>query len=200
MPNNSQVNVIPAKTSFTGDSAGFTKVLDQTGDAFTVQTLVVTTDIADAAVTTPKIADLNVTTAKINDAAVTTDKIADLNVTTGKLADAAVTTAKIADDNVTIAKLDAETRRIIEQTPEFERGQSNSLDIPANSALDGEVTFSTTKKDAPTVFIQAEDATGTNFSTLITSVSTTEFHYRIINNSNTDAGAVTLSWLALSGR
>lgn len=200
MPNNSMVNVIPAKTSFTGDTTGFMKVLDEAGDAFTVQTLVVTTDITDAAVTTPKIADSNVTTGKINDAAVTTEKINDEAVTTAKIADGNVTTDKIADNNVTIDKLDAETRRIIEQTPEFERGQSDSLDIPPNSALDGEIAFTTTKKDAPTVFIQVEDATGTNFSTVITSVSTTEFHYRIINNSNTEAGAVTLSWLALAGR
>lgn len=151
MPDNSMVNVIPSKTSFTGDSKGFVRLADsQTDAAFTVKTLVETDDIAA--------------------------------------------------DNVTIDKLDANTRAIIEQTPQFERGISNSIEVPANSAVDGEITFSTTKVDTPQVFITIEDATGTNFSTVITSVDTSEFHYRVINNSNTDASGVSINWLALSGR
>lgn len=230
MPDNSMVNVIPAKTSFTGDSSGFVKVTDYTGNSYLVATLVQTDDIADSSVTTPKIADANITTPKIADSSVTTPKIADANITVDKLADRSVTTHKvnatpatgilhnthsddadalewgltttadIADDNVTISKLDADTRTIIQQTPQFERGISNSLEIPANSAVDGEITFTTAKVDTPQIFITVEDATGTNFSTVITSVNVDEFHYRIINNSNTDASGVTLNWLALSGR
>lgn len=52
-------------------------------------------ELADGAVTTVKIADLNVTTGKLADGAVTTAKIADLNVTSGKLDDGAVTNGKI---------------------------------------------------------------------------------------------------------
>ena len=68
-------------------------------------TLIKTGDIADAQLTTAKIADLNVTTGKLANLAATTAKIADLNVTTGKLAASAVTTAKILDANVTTAKM-----------------------------------------------------------------------------------------------
>jgi hypothetical protein len=65
----------------------------------------IVSQIADNAITTSKIVDLNVTTIKINDLAVTTAKLADLNVTTSKINDLAVTTAKIADYNITPAKL-----------------------------------------------------------------------------------------------
>ena len=53
-------------------------------------------NLANDAVTTAKITDLNVTTGKLAANAVTTAKITDLNVTTGKLADLAVTTGKMA--------------------------------------------------------------------------------------------------------
>lgn len=66
---------------------------------------VTTAKIAGSAVTTAKIADSNVTTAKIAGSAVTTAKIADSAVTTAKIGGSAVTTAKIADKNVTTAKL-----------------------------------------------------------------------------------------------
>lgn len=106
----------------------------------------------------------------------------------------------ITDGTIALSKLVESVQHIIEQTPEFERGQSNSLSIPANSALDGEVTFTTAKADTPSVFIEVEDSTGTNYSTCVTSVSTTEFHWRIINNSGTDATGITLTWAAFSGR
>ena len=53
--------------------------------------------IAANAVTTAKIADLNVTTGKIADSAITSAKIADLGIATGDIADSAITSAKIAD-------------------------------------------------------------------------------------------------------
>lgn len=62
-------------------------------------------DIGSGAITTAKIADLNVTTGKLADNAVTTAKITDANVTTAKLADNAITTVKITDANVTAAKI-----------------------------------------------------------------------------------------------
>ncbi len=67
---------------------------------------VITTDqLAAEAVTTAKIAPLNITSALIADGAVLTVKILDANVTTAKLADNAVTTVKITDANVTLAKM-----------------------------------------------------------------------------------------------
>lgn len=64
-------------------------------------------DVADASITTAKLATNAVTTVKITDANVTTAKILDANITTAKILDANVTTAKIADANVTLAKLAA---------------------------------------------------------------------------------------------
>lgn len=64
-----------------------------------------TRTIANDAVTTSKIKNLNVTTEKLNNAAVTTPKIADQNVTTSKLEDYGVTEIKIADLNVTTRKI-----------------------------------------------------------------------------------------------
>lgn len=249
MPNNWDVNVTPKKASITGDATGFVKYPEnpESTTPWNVQTLIVTDDITDSAVTTEKIADEAVTQPKLGIAAVENENIAVGAVTPANVRSVATATdtvdslagliatsdteeqefrhltptgngvikanadgsatayGLIVNDNITdgtidIAKLTESVQHIINQTPEFERGQSNSLTIPANSALDGEITFSTEKHDTPSVFITAEDATGTNFSTVLTNVSTTEFHYRIINNSNTDASAVTLTWTALSGR
>lgn len=65
----------------------------------------VAASIADDAVTTTKILNLNVTAAKLAADAVTTLKILDANVTTTKLALLAVTAAQIAADAVTTAKI-----------------------------------------------------------------------------------------------
>lgn len=66
-----------------------------------------TVHIKDLNVTTAKLAALAVTAAKLDADAVTTVKILDANVTTAKILDANVTTAKILDANVTLAKLAA---------------------------------------------------------------------------------------------
>tara|TARA_R100001198_G_scaffold96577_1_gene87121 strand:- start:244 stop:1386 length:1143 start_codon:yes stop_codon:yes gene_type:complete len=75
------------------------------GTAALIDGSVATVDLANDAVTTAKIVNDAVTTAKILDANVTTAKIATNAVTTAKILDANVTTAKIADANVTTAKL-----------------------------------------------------------------------------------------------
>jgi len=67
---------------------------------------VTTVKITDANVTTAKLADNAVTTAKITDANVTTAKIADSAITSAKISDGTIATADIADDAVTSAKLD----------------------------------------------------------------------------------------------
>jgi hypothetical protein len=77
-----------------------------------------TLQVKSSAITTPKIADYNVTdaklaadsviTSKILNSNVTTAKIADENVTDAKLATDAVLTGKIKDDAVTAAKINSD--------------------------------------------------------------------------------------------
>ena len=64
-----------------------------------------TAAIVDLNVTTAKLAADAVTNAKLADNAVQTENITDLNVTTGKLADDAVTNAKVADDAIALDQL-----------------------------------------------------------------------------------------------
>lgn len=64
-----------------------------------------TEHISNGAVTTPKIADEQVTSAKIKNSAVTTDKLATGAVTGSKLADNAVTGSKIRDGTVRSEKI-----------------------------------------------------------------------------------------------
>lgn len=66
-------------------------------------------NIQDGAVTTDKIANLNVTEGKLASNSVTTSKIADDAVTTAKIPDNAITTNKIADASVTSDKIDSAT-------------------------------------------------------------------------------------------
>jgi len=63
--------------------------------------------LADAAVTTEKVADGAVAEAKLADGAVTTEKVADGAVTEARIADAAITEAKLGNASVTAAKLAA---------------------------------------------------------------------------------------------
>jgi len=70
-------------------------------DAFQSQTA----NIANAAVTTAKLADANVTEAKLAADAVTTAKILNANVTEAKLATDSVSTAKIVNSAVTTTKV-----------------------------------------------------------------------------------------------
>jgi hypothetical protein len=66
---------------------------------------VATSNIQDDAVTTPKIINGTITADKLAADSVTTVKIANLAVATGKLSDDAVTTVKLANSAVTAAKI-----------------------------------------------------------------------------------------------
>ena len=66
---------------------------------------IITSKLADGAVTTNKIADGAISTDKLADGAVTTNKIADGAISTDKLADGAVTTNKIADEAISTEQL-----------------------------------------------------------------------------------------------
>ena len=64
-----------------------------------------TNHLATGAITTGKVADLNVTAAKLADDAVTTRTVADNAITNAHLQDSTVNTAEIANDAVTFAKM-----------------------------------------------------------------------------------------------
>ena len=68
---------------------------------------IATGNLMDSAVTTAKIAGLNVTAAKLAADSVETAKIVDAAVTTAKVADAAITGAKLAADSVDASKIAA---------------------------------------------------------------------------------------------
>lgn len=135
-----------------------------------VSSVIGTSQIADGAVTAPKIGaaavtgaklnstaadgsslevaggsmrikDLGVVTAKINDLGVTTPKIADLGVTTAKINDLGVTTAKLNDLAVTLAKMIVRT-----VTTDGSNPGAGGVSISASSG-----TFSTTNTSASAV-------------------------------------------------
>ena len=90
-------------------AAGSIGTTELANDAVTTDKIaagaVTVTELGASAVETAKIKDLNVTAGKLAADAVETAKIKDLNVTAGKLAAGAVETAKIKNANVTLEKL-----------------------------------------------------------------------------------------------
>lgn len=75
------------------------------GEGNIAQNTIHTYNIADNAVTTAKIVNLNITTDKLADNAVTTGKILDNNITTSKILNKNVTTDKVNDGAITAIKL-----------------------------------------------------------------------------------------------
>ena len=98
---------VPVETADIADGAiTMPKLADSAVTTSKIEDGAITTPkLADSAVTTGKIADYAVTTPKLDTGAVTTEKLADSAVTTEKLADLAVTTAKLADSAVSTAKI-----------------------------------------------------------------------------------------------
>ena len=96
-----------------------------TAHGLTIADVVKTTDtatvstgmVANLAITTAKLADLNVTTGKIADGAITSAKIANGTIGTEDLSDSAVTSAKIADG--TIVNADINSAAAIDKTKIF---------------------------------------------------------------------------------
>jgi hypothetical protein len=96
-----------------------------TAHGLTIADIVKTTDtatvstgmVANLAITTAKLADLNVTTGKIADGAITSAKITNGTIGTEDLSDSAVTSAKIADG--TIVNADINSAAAIDKTKIF---------------------------------------------------------------------------------
>jgi hypothetical protein len=92
------------------DGTGVAITLDATTGILTITAVPVagsigTSQLADGAVTTVKIADLNVTLAKLAANSVDASKIVDGSVGTAEIADSSVTSAKIAANAVTSTKI-----------------------------------------------------------------------------------------------
>lgn len=86
--------------------------------------------IADAAITTAKIASLAVGNAQLANASITTAKIANLAVTSAQINDASITTAKIANAAITTAKianLSVDTLQIANNAVTIPRAVTNAL-------------------------------------------------------------------------
>lgn len=87
---------------------------------------------------------------------------------------------------------------VIQEMPALEFGVSNSLSVPANSNVNGEITFTATKTEAPLVFCSVQ--TNADLHCVVEQVTNQQFAFKVYNNGNTDAENVTLDWLAVSGR
>ena len=100
------VRVVLGDISALSDRTRFGLILAGTNGATLIdETGVHTEGILDAAVITSKLANLAVSTPKLADSAVTEAKVANAAITTAKIAAAAVTTALIADAAITSAKI-----------------------------------------------------------------------------------------------
>jgi len=128
---------------FSGNSSGYT-----TGSSNIQVSQVVEFDIANNAVTAPKIVDNAVTNSKIQDNAVTTTKIADASITTAKIQDAAITNAKIANaaiDNAKIADASITDAKIVSLTASkltagtIDASQINVTNLNANNITVGTI-------------------------------------------------------------
>jgi hypothetical protein len=117
--------------------------------ALAAKSIVDTTDIADDAVITAKIAALNITTALLADLAVDAGKIAAAAVTDSKLATDAVTTLKILDGAVIAAKLatDAVTSVKIQDSAVV-TDKIADANVTADKILDGAITSAKLATDA----------------------------------------------------
>lgn len=155
-------------------------------DAYTAQVL------PDGAVTTGMLADL----------AVTTDKIADGAVTTDKLASGSVDNTALAQRSVNMAKLSTPIQNMLsflQTVPSLEFGTSNSVDVPANSNTSVDVTFGSTKTEAPVVLCGVQHATA-HLTCMVTATTNQQFSVTVYNDTSTDATGATVDYLAISGR
>lgn len=163
------------------------------------QSAVTTPRITDSAVTTAKIADLNVTTAKLADAAVTETKIGTQAVNTGNIKDNAVTATKILDATITGAKIANDTITATQIAPNAIAASEladNSVDTAAivNDAV-------TTAKVANLAITGAKIANDTITATQIAAnaIGASELADNSVDTAAIVDGAVTAAKIAGSG-
>lgn len=161
-----------------------------------------TENIADGAITQDKLATYAVGSNEIQDEAILTANLADGAVTSTKLATSAVQTTNITDASVTTAKLDASIQALLtflQSVPALEFNTSNSFSVSANSYATMDISFGSTKTEAPIVLCGLQHTDG-NMTCIVTGVTNQQFSVRVYNLSSTDVSNVTLDWLAISGR
>lgn len=144
--------------------------------------------------------------------AVTTAKIADLNVTAGKLASNAVTTAKVTDDAVTSAKLEYglvrnrqggasgdaswQTAGTTTTATDAKSVFTQAGAVDGNAASDVTVTFPSAFNQVPIVVACVCSASTANCYVVVATESATNFTFRCI-----DAGGIQraerVNWFAI---
>lgn len=87
---------------------------------------------------------------------------------------------------------------VVQSMPALEFGTSNSLTVPGNSNVTGEITFAAPKTEAPLIFCSIQGMA--DLHCVVEQVTNQQFAFRVYNAGNADAEAVTLDWLAVSGR
>lgn len=136
--------------AFVGDGSGLVDIQNLADASVT------TAKIADASITGSKIADDTVTATKISDASITAAKIADDGITNSKIADASITSGKIVDNAITSSKMDGGS---------FVSGSQVSTVTSLTPSGNGEVTHLITKGgsgDFPLMIMGQGELVGTN--------------------------------------
>lgn len=87
---------------------------------------------------------------------------------------------------------------IVKALPSIDFGVSNSLQVPANSNITADITFGSAKSDVPNVYCQVHSTVRVSCS--VEQVTNSQASIKIYNDTNSDADAVTIDWLAISGR
>ncbi len=186
-----------------------------TAEKGTSSTQVATTEFVSTAISevTPDIADGSITTAKLANSAVTSDKIKNNEVMADKLyrsssyndnwaiiqssnqiRNTVVTTAKLSSDLQTLVSF-------IKTLPAMEWGySSSSYTIGAGETQEISVNFSSTKTEAPSVFVDTQANVDALILSSVKSVTTTSFTVLLKNESDTSVSNVTFDYLALSTR
>ena len=146
--------------AFVGDGSGLVDIQNLADASVTTAKIanasITGSKIADDTVTAAKISDASITTAKIADDAVTSTKLADGSVSAAKIADASITSGKIVDNAITSSKMDGGS---------FVSGSQVSTVTSLTPSGNGEVTHLITKGgsgDFPLMIMGQGELVGTN--------------------------------------
>lgn len=101
------------------------------------------------------------------------------------------------DDSAATYSL-AEIGAIVATMPAIDFGASNSLQVSANSSITADITFNSTKSDVPNVYCQVHSSV--RVSCAVEQVTNSQASIKLYNDTNSDADAVIIDWLAVSGR